>query len=152
MTKLATVDNPYYSPTHSEDLGNPRHVQVTVLRDWSITTLAAHGALDADQVAAAVRFRRAWETVQSIRPAAIGFDERIGNGRVPAGFAERQIEAATELRLARRELGADGYMLLGKICGEGEHIRDLYRTRRERDTATDNLRAHLSRLAAKRRT
>jgi hypothetical protein len=147
MIKQA-VDNPYYSPAHSEDLGNPRRIQATVLREWSITTLAAQGRLDADQVAAAVRFRRAWETVQSIRPATIGFDERIGGGRF-AGLPERRLAAASELRFARRELGAHGYMLVGRICGEGRHIRDLFKTRRERDTATDLLRIHLNSLAAK---
>ena len=118
------------------------------LREWSVTTLAAHGALDDEQVTAARRFCSAWETVQAVRPASIDFGERIDRGRNPPTFAERRLKAAADLRHARILLGEHGYGLVGRICGDGYHIRDLYRTRRERDTASDMLKTHLTSLAA----
>jgi hypothetical protein len=148
-TALTTVDNPYYLPDHPESQTNPRQIEAVVnLRESSVVTLAAHGILDADQVEAAWRFRRAWETVESARQASIGFAEWVDAGRLPAGLAERQLQAAGDLRQCRKLLGAHGYMLVGRICGEGWHIRDLYQHRRDRDTATDMLRIHLSSLAA----
>jgi hypothetical protein len=120
---------------------------VVQLRDSSIVTLAAHGLLDADQVAAAFRFRKAWETVKRMRPAAIGFDEWVAGGCRPPGFAEKQLAAAADLRTCRRLVGRHGYELLSRICGDGFHVRDLYSTRRERDTAIDMLRIHLTSLA-----
>ena len=146
-TKLVSVDNPEFSTDRPENETNPRTIEVVSLRESSIVTLAAHGVLDADQVAAAFRFRHAWETVQRLRPAALGFDEWIGGGCRPAGFAEVQMVAAADLRLARRLLGAHGYELVARICGDGFHIRDIRPTRRERDTATDMLKVHLTGLA-----
>lgn len=121
---------------------------VIPLREWSVTTLAAHGALDDEQVTAAQRFCRSWEAVQAVRPAAACFAERVDRGRNPASYAERRLKAAADLRHARILLGEHGYSLVGRICGDGCHIRDLYRTRRERDFAADLLRVHLTSLAA----
>jgi hypothetical protein len=117
------------------------------LREWSVTTLAAHGALDDEQVTAAQRFCKSWEAVHGMRAAATSFIERIDSGRHPAAFAERSLNAATDLRHAKILLGEHGYALVGKVCGDGYHIRDLYRTRRERDTASDMLKVHLTALA-----
>jgi hypothetical protein len=146
---LATVDNPYFSADHPESRDNPRQVEAVVnLREWSVATLAAHGVLDADQVAAAFRFRNAWETVQEARQASFGFSEWIDAGCRPPGLSERRLAAAGLLRQCRRLLGAHGYHLVSRICGEGFHVRDLYPTRRQRDMAVDLLKIHLSELAA----
>jgi hypothetical protein len=143
------VDNPYYSADHPESETNPRQIEAVVnLRESSVVTLAAHGILDADQVDAAFRFRRAWETVASARQSSIGFDEWIDAGRLPAGLAERQLQAAEDLRQCRKLLGAHGYMLVGRVCGEGWHLRDLYPKRGDRDAMTRMLYIHLSSLAA----
>ena len=84
---LMAVDNPYYSADHPESRDNPRVVEAVVnLREWSVATLAAHGVLDADQVAAAFRFRNAWETVRGARQASIGFSEWIDAGCRPTGL------------------------------------------------------------------
>jgi hypothetical protein len=119
---------------------------VIQLREWSVTTLAAHGALDDEQVTAAQRFCRSWEAVHGVR-AANCFTERVDSGRPATSFAETSINAAADLRHARILLGEHGYALVGKVCGDGYHIRDLYRTRRERDTAADMLKVHLTALA-----
>ena len=72
---MRPVDNPAFATDRPQDATNPRTIEAVVsLRESSIVTMAAHGVLDADQVAAAFRFRHAWETVQQMRPAALGFD------------------------------------------------------------------------------
>lgn len=118
--------------------------EVVPLRENSIITLAQHGVLDADQVAAAWRFRRAYELVRDVRTNEL---DEIRTQRRPSGLAEKRIAAVNELKLAKRYLGAHGYALVVSVCGDGFHIRDIYKTRRERDTATDVLRIHLSGLA-----
>lgn len=148
-TRLMAVDNPAFATDRPADENNPRTVAAVVsLRESSIISLAAHGVLDADQVASAWRFRRAWETVQAMRVTSAGFTEWIDAGCRPVAYAERQLMAATELRLCRRLLGTHGYALVSRVCGDGFHIRDMYRSRRERDTATDLLRIHLNELTA----
>lgn len=140
------VDNPYYSGSHPESQTNPRTVVVS-LRDSSIVTLAAHGVIDANQVEAAWRFRKAWETVQAPGTVSAGFQEWVDTTCRPAELAERRLAAAGDLRNARRILGNHGYMLVSKVCGEGWHIRDLYHKRGERDAMTLMLRIHLASLA-----
>jgi hypothetical protein len=148
-TALTTIDNPYYSADHPESGTNPRQVTAVVnLRESSVSTLAAHGILDLAQVQAAIRFRHAWETVGGIGSSSAAFGERVDMSRRPTGIAERRLQAAADLRFCRQLLGAHGYMLVGRICGDGEHIRDICRTRRQRDTAHDMLKIHLAALAA----
>ena len=147
-TAITAVDNPYFSPAHPESRSNPRTVDAVVnLRENSIITLAAHGVIDEEQVAAALRFNKSWHTVQSPGPAAAGFGVFVDSGLPRTAFAERRLAAAADLRHCRILLGEHGYGLVGRICGDGWHIRDLYRTRRERDTAADLLRIHLTALA-----
>lgn len=139
--QLAVV-NPDWSPASARSAAPT----VTVsLRESSIVSLAARKMLDADQVAAAWRFQRAFEIVSAIRPAVLDPDGiRGGSGD---GTSDKQINAATDLRRARDVLGLHGYYLVSRICGEGYHVRDLYRTRRQRDLAADLLRIHLTELA-----
>jgi hypothetical protein len=120
---------------------------VVQLREWSVASLAAHGALDAEHVTAAQRFCRSWEAVHGMRTSYPALTERVDSGRRATSVAEASINAAQDLRHARILLGEHGYALVGKICGDGYHIRDLYRTRRERDTAADMLKVHLTALA-----
>ena len=120
---------------------------VVELRESSIITLAAHGMLDADQVAAAWRFRKAWEEFASLDQPIYRF-ERIDHSGDELARRERARAAHREMKRARKLLGQHGFALVARICGEGWHIRDLYATRRERDTAADLLRIHLDSLAA----
>jgi hypothetical protein len=124
---------------------NKESAPVVSLRESSIITLASHGLLDADQVAAAMRFRAAWESYANLHRSGRML-ERIDGGRQIT--EPRGNEASRTLKRYRALLGAHGFDLLIRVCGEGHHIRDLYQTRRERDTATDVLRIHLSALAA----
>ena len=98
--------------------------------------------LDADQVAAAWRFGKAWELfVRLRRPSQLS--ERIDGSRQPDVRFEREDEARRELKRCRDIVGEHGFDLLVKVCAEGYHIRDLYPTRRERDTMSDLRRIHL---------
>jgi hypothetical protein len=116
---------------------------VVSLREWSVKTLA----LSDEQRSAAERFCRSWETVHRVRTNATSFGERVDSGKRQSPFSERSLAAAQDLRHAKILLGEHGYALVGKVCGDGYHIRDLYRTRRERDTAADMLKVHLTALA-----
>jgi hypothetical protein len=145
-TLSVAMDNPYYSSSHPESQTNPRTVVVS-LRDSSIVTLAAHGVIDANQVEAAWRFGKAWQTIQSLGNRSAGFGEWVDSSYRSADVAESRIKAAGDLRKAKRVLGDHGYMLVSKVCGEGWHIRDLYHKRGERDAMTLMLRIHLASLA-----
>ena len=122
--------------------------QVIGLRDSSIVSLAAHGQLDADQVSAAMHFRDDWQIIRAGSSPERLFD-RVDH-TPGAGAAERIADAKQRLKRCRALVGAHGFDLLIKICGDGWHIRDLYRERRERDTAADMLRIHLTELACAR--
>lgn len=123
--------------------GVTRTAAVVSLREWSVKTLA----LSDEQKSAAERFCRSWETVHRVRTNATSFGERVDSGRPLSSFSERSLTAAQDLRHCRILLGEHGYALVGKVCGDGYHIRDLYRTRRERDTASDMLKLYLAQLA-----
>lgn len=120
---------------------------VVGFRQSSVVTLAAHGVLDADQVAAAFRFRNAFEIVIEAKRQSIGFNEWQSPGPVSPDVAAQRSDASKDLAKARGLLGSHGYALVGRVCGEGFHIHDLYATRRERDTHSDLLRIHLTSLA-----
>lgn len=145
--EAAEVDNPAFVPDRPESDSNPRRISVIVnLRESSVVTLAAYGTLDADQIAAAFRFRNEWEALVNLRRPSALFERVDGMGSGLAGV-ERGNAAHQQLKRARVLLGEHGFALLTKVCGEGYHVRDLYQTRRERDTATDILRIHLDALA-----
>lgn len=121
---------------------------VVAFRESSVTTLARTGALDAAQIAAAFRFRNAFEVVVDAKRASLGFQEWSDPGRPPQHVLDRRAAASADLRDARALLGAHGYSLIGRVCGEGYCIADLFTTRRERDTHLDLLKIHLRSLAA----
>lgn len=149
-TAIMTVDNPEFVTGQPQDATNPRFVDAVVsLRESSIVTLARNGVLNADQVDAAWHFRKAWEDLSRLRQPSLLFEKIDGCG-FPQELArgEREEESRRLLTRCRILLGQHGFDLVTKICGEGYHIRDLYHSRRERDTATDLLRIHLTGLAA----
>lgn len=135
---------------------SPEHrgasAEVVPLRESSVITLAAHGLLDADQVAAAFRFRNTWADWVGLRSRYGQFEKIDFGGDAYLSSAlmkvEREDDARQELQRCRDLLGAHGFQMLIKICGEGYNIREMATTRRGRDTATDLLRLHLDSLAA----
>lgn len=139
---------PAIRPVARLDEEQPEAEVVVGLRESSIVTLAAQRMLTADQVDAAWRFRRAWEDLADMRRPSRLF-ERVDYSRsfMSQAWLEREDKARQEIDCCRQLLGAHGFDLIVKVCAEGHHIRDLYPTRRERDTAADILRVHLSSLA-----
>jgi hypothetical protein len=119
---------------------------LSIRRESSITTLAAAGALDAEQVAAAFRFRNAYLVTLEAKRESIGFDEWRAPGRTDLNEQERRQAAAKDLAEARRLVGAYAYALLLRICGEGHSIADIYRPRRARESHADILKIHLGML------
>lgn len=117
------------------------------LRESSISSLAAHGVIDADQVVAAFHFRSAWERYADLHNPR-QFAERVDYQMSATRAAELRDTARKEMQRYRLLLGEHGFALVMKVCGEGYHIRDLYASRRERDTMTDILRIHLTAMAA----
>lgn len=120
---------------------------VALRRQSSVVTLAAHGVLDADQVAAAFRFRNAFEIHVDAKRESIGFNEWQSPGKPSRTLVESRLVAEGLLLQARDLLGSHGYMLVGKVCGEGFHLHDMYSTQRQRNTMVDMLKLHLRSLA-----
>lgn len=124
--------------------------EVISLRESSVVTLGAHGLLDAVQVEAAFRFRNLWEQLEQNMPRRVDPFTWHERNQSPGRMAEPEnvTEARKKLRRCKAVLGVRGFELVVRVCAEGYHIRDICSTRRERDTMTDVLRAHLSDLAA----
>ena len=146
--RLADVENPEFAPERPESGANQRRIRAVVnLRESAIASLAAYGVLDRTQVAAANRFGAYWELAHGLRLSASTLHEHIDAGRRGSTAPERQLAAADELIRARALLGEHGFDLVSQICGQGFAIREIYKERRHRATATDMLRIHLDRLA-----
>src|SRR6188768_4157465 len=100
-TRKLTFANPEFRTNQPEGEANPRYIDAVVsLRENSIISLAAHGVLDANQVAAAWHFRKAFETVRNIGGGSL--DEMTRGTRRPNGLAEKKLAAAFDLKVARR--------------------------------------------------
>ncbi|NKM56371.1 hypothetical protein GFL21_17920 [Rhizobium anhuiense] len=124
--RAMTVANPYYSPSHDGEAGNPRTIPAIVnIRESAITMLASRGRIDAAQLAAATRFRALWEAMcRSTRAIDYGREPVDGGGHAdPIGH--RQMHAAEELRRVRPLLGEKGYWLVSRICGEGYSLGEI---------------------------
>ena len=140
------VENPYFSRDHPESSTNEKMVTVYVnLRESSLRTLYAHGKLSESQFEAGKHFQRCYEAFVGLRRGSIL--ERVDG----CGFAipERKEAARRELGRCRKMLGEHGYVLVAKVCGEGWHIKDLYRgDRPAQETMNYMLRLHLTSLAS----
>lgn len=150
--RSVVVDNPFYSRAHAGAASNPRKIEAVVnTRESVIVMLASRGRIDAAQLAAATKFRKLWEAMGGKGAAAIDYGrEHIDGGKISDPITERQIAAADELRGARRTLGAQGFWLISRTCGEGYALPEIVRpgaSKRARRAVTDELRACLDRLA-----
>ncbi len=150
----ATVEDPEFSHDHVEGkLGNTRFKTVARnRRESGISELAAKGALNAAQVAAADRFRALFEAMGGAGARAIDpAKEAVDGGRIPDPISTRAFQAGVELKKAAEHVqkshGLYGYKLVCYVAGEGRTIRELTQTRRQRDTMTDYLRMCLTSLA-----
>jgi hypothetical protein len=147
------VDNPYHSPSHPTSSTNPLRIPVTRnRRESGISELAAKGALNSAQVAAADKFRALFEAMGGAGARAIDpAKECVDGGRIPDPISTRAFQAGVELKKAAEHLtrthGEYGYRLVRYVAGEGRRIPDLTETKRQRLTMVDNLRMYLDALA-----
>jgi hypothetical protein len=123
-----------------------RPVELESLREDSVMLMARLHQIDSDQVSAAYRFRNAFYIVLDAKHESLGFREWQAPRGIIASLAERRMRAQDDLDAARQLLGAYLYALTGRICGEGYCVRDLFATRRERDTHADIFRIALRQL------
>lgn len=149
----ASVENPNWSRAYDGDRTNPRFVTVPFNhRESAISLLAAKGAIDPAQMAAADRFRAIWEALGGAGAGALDYSrEPVDGGGASEPITERQLTAGKELKRAAEALrtshGEYAYRLVTYVAGEGRSIHELTETRRQRDTMTDNLRAYLDVLS-----
>lgn len=121
--------------------------ELVAFRESTVVTLGRMGILDEDQIEAAFRFRNAFEVVKDAARSSIGFQEWSDPGKPSQHISERRAAAGTQLKQARSYLGAHGYWLVGRICGEGYSVGDITENRREREAFSLMLQIHLTGLA-----
>jgi len=145
----AFVDNPYWRPDLEGESTVPRKIKAAVnVRESAVGTLAARKLIDESQAEAAVRFRRHWETTGGAGAQAMDYSrDKVDGGKIADPIDIGQMKAARYLAEAERTLGVRNYELVRSVCGEGKSMTELYTEKRDRLTATDNLRASLDDLA-----
>lgn len=145
----AFVDNPYWRPDLEGESSIPRKIKAAVnVRESAVGTLAARKLIDEAQAEAAVRFRRNWEATGGAGAQAIDYSkDKVDGGKIADPIDISQMRAARKLAEAERTLGERNYELVRSVCGEGKAMTELFTSKRDRLTATDNLRASLDDLA-----
>lgn len=128
-TKLrpVTVPNPYYSRAHPADATNPPTVPAVInIRESAVTTLATRGVLDAEQVAAANRFRALYEAMGGKGAGAVDYGrEHVDGGKAREPITERQLGAGQELARCRALLGVRLYGLVSAVAGECRSLHEV---------------------------
>lgn len=142
------IDNPDWRPDLEGEKGFPRKVRAAVnIRESAVGTLAARNLIDKAQAEAATRFRKHWETTGGVGARAIDYSrDKVDGGKIADPIELSQLRAAKKLEEAERTLGERNYNLVRSVCGEGKAMTELFMEKRERLTATDNLRASLDDL------
>ena len=150
ILRKTVVANPYFARDHAESRDNPLTVVAAInIRESGIATLASRGHLNAAQVAAADRVRQLWEKLGGAGAGAIDYTrEHVDGGRTKDPISATQMNAGRELARCRQLLGVRVYRLVVAVCGERHAMTDLFPVKRDRLTATDNLRAGLDDLAS----
>lgn len=145
----AFVDNPYWRPDLEGEAAVPRKIRAAVnVRESAVGTLAARKLIDDAQAEAAVRFRRHWEATGGAGAQAIDYSrDKVDGGMIADPIDLNQMRAAKHLAEAEHVLGTRNYELVRSVCGEGKAMTEIYAEKRDRLTATDNLRASLDDLA-----
>lgn len=143
------VDNPYWRPELDGERTIPRKISAAVnVRESAIGTLAARKLIDQGQAEAATRFRKHWEATGGAGAQAIDYSrDKVDGGRIVDPIDIGQMQAARRLAEAERVLGERNYELVRRVCGEGAAMTEIFTAKRDRLTATDNLRASLDDLA-----
>lgn len=145
----AFVDNPDWRPDLEGEKGFPRKIPAVVnVRESAVGTLAARKLIDPGQAEAATRFRKHWEATGGAGAQAIDYSrDKVDGGQIADPIDVSQMQAARKLAEAERVLGERNYELVRRVCGEGAAMTEIFTEKRDRLTATDNLRASLDDLA-----
>jgi hypothetical protein len=145
----AVVDNPFHNPSHPEDSSNPRHVAARIRPD-PIQFMHARGHLNDSQAAAAARFQRLCETLRGGPTHAAGFAEYVDGGRSRDPFGDHQLNAGKQLHAAKQVLGQRCFVLVERICAQGQALTDagLGSDRQARTAASLMLKLCLDDLSA----
>ena len=148
--RKTVVSNPYFAREHAESRDNPLTIVAAVnIRESAVATLASRGLLNAAQVAAADRVRQLWERLGGAGAGAIDYSRTyVDGGRTKDPISATQMNAGRELAQCRQLLGVRVYKLVVAVCGERHAMTELFPVKRDRLTATDNLRAGLDDLAS----
>lgn len=143
------VDNPYWRPDLEGEASIPRKIRAAInVRESAVGTLAARKLIDKGQAEAALRFRRHWEATGGAGAQAIDYSrDKVDGGQIADPIDVAQMAAARKLAEAERVLGERNYELVRRVCGEGAAMTEIYTAKRDRLTATDNLRTSLDDLA-----
>lgn len=147
--RKAEIDNPYFARDHAQSRTNPRTIVATVnIKESAISTLVARRLINRAQEQAANRFRMLWEAMGGKGTGAIDYArEHVDGGPIADPISLSALNAGTELKRCRVLLGARGYDLVCKVCGEGLALTEISQVKRDRLTAADNLKAALDDLA-----
>jgi len=145
----AVIDNPDWRPDLHGEKAFPRKITAAVnIRESAIAALAAKGALNQAQVAAADRFRALWERMGGMGAGAIDYSrEAVDGGGRHEAVSIAQIDAGRELKRCRLLLGEYGYSLVRLVAGERRSLHEICGSRRERDSTADWLKRDLTALA-----
>jgi len=145
----AYVDNPYWRPDLEGESSIPRKIRAAVnVRESAVGTLAARKLIDEGQAEAATRFRKHWEATGGAGAQAMDYSrDKVDGGQIADPIDVMQMQAARRLAEAERVLGVRNYELVRRVCGEGAAMTEIFTEKRDRLTATDNLRASLDDLA-----
>lgn len=143
------VDNPYWRPDLEGEPSIPRKIRAAVnVRESAVGTLAARKLIDEGQAEAATRFRKHWEATGGAGAQAMDYSrDKVDGGQIADPIDISQMQAARKLAEAERVLGERNYELVRRVCGEGAAMTEIFTEKRDRLTATDNLRASLDDLA-----
>lgn len=149
------IENPDWRPDLEGEKGIPRYYDADRnIRESTISVLAARKdkrgkpLIEAQQVMAADRFRAYWEATGGVGAKAIDYTrEHVDGGRIADPIEAGRMRAAKHLIQARAEIGSRAFDLLVAVCGQGLGMLDLFESKRDRLTATDNLRHALDDLS-----
>src|SRR4051794_4420661 len=116
--------NPWFSAAHPEGAGNPRRVPVA-LRPDAVQSLHIRGALDATQLAAALRLQRLFEILEGGGLRSPDPGRLMMSGRQLEAIGDREVTAGRQLADLRSLLGWRQFELLRCVCQLGLALGEL---------------------------
>ncbi len=146
------IDNPDYRTDYADGRhGNVRRVQATMnMRESPITWMWAkrkQTGITEQQVAAAAHFRKLYEAAGAQVQALDYTREPVDGGGITEPISDRMIKANQQLSEAHAALGAEGFDLIQKVCGECQFLNQISSQRSVQDKLSRDLKNCLETLA-----